>query len=247
MEIRTANADDREAIRDVARQSLQASYSLSPEAINTAISEWYDETGLTETIADDDKFLIVATADDETDDEVVAFAESELSTTGEEATLLWLHVDPAHRGGGIGRALFEETRERLSEAGADRMVGRVLGDNLDGNDFYESQGFEQIRQDEVEIAGQKYFENVYAESTDHELQPIKAPDGATVYVDEDDWDDGSAGKFFTVYSDEQASNLYGYFCSNCNQLANSMDAMGRIECDSCGNARKPTRWDAAYM
>ena len=243
MEIRTANEGDRPAIRDVARRSLQASYSLSPEAITTAVSEWYDEAGLSETMADDDKLLLVAVQDDQ----VVGFAESELSSSGEDATLLWLHVDPAHRGENIGTDLFEQTRERLSDAGADRMVGRVLGDNLDGNSFYESQGFEQIRQDEVEIAGHTYFENIYAESTDHELQSVKAPDAATVYVDEDDWDDGSVGKFFTVYSDEAASNLYGYFCANCNQLANSMDAMGRIECDNCGNARKPTRWDAAYL
>ena len=127
------------------------------------------------------------------------------------------------------------------------MVGRVLNDNLDGNAFYEAQGFEKLREDEVEIAGRTYFENVYAEASDEGLQPTESADGETVFIDESDWDDGSAGKFYAVYADEDATEHYGYFCANCNRLANAMDAMGRIECDSCGNARRPTRWDAAYL
>jgi ribosomal protein S18 acetylase RimI-like enzyme len=243
MEIRTASAGDRPAIRDVARRSLQASYSLSPEAITTAVAEWYDEDGLAETMAAEDKLFLVA----DRDAQVVGFAESEHSASGGEATLLWLHVDPAHRGEGIANALFDETRERLEEAGAQRMTGRVLNDNLDGNAFYEAHGFEKLREDEVEIAGKTYFENVYAEASDDGLQSVRSADGKTVYVDESDWDDGSVGKFYAVYADEDATNHYGYFCANCNRLANAMDAMGRIECDSCGNARKPTRWDAAYL
>jgi len=26
-----------------------------------------------------------------------------------------------------------------------------------------------------------------------------------------------------------------------------MDAMGRMECGTCGNQRRPTRWDSAYL
>lgn len=241
MNVRTAERGDRPAIRDVARRSLQASYSLSPEAITGAVSEWYDEAALDEATTDERRHLLVA----DREGQVVGFAESELS--GADATLLWLHVDPAYRGEGIGTALFEGTRERLTEAGADRMVGRVLADNIDGNGFYEAQGFEQVDEADLQIAGHHHVENVWAESGDDGLQAIKSADGATVYVDETDWDDGSAAKFYTVYSDETGDDHYGYFCSNCNRLANAMDAMGRIECDSCGNARKPTRWDAAYL
>ncbi|WP_135362791.1 GNAT family N-acetyltransferase [Halosimplex halophilum] len=241
MNVRTAERGDRPAIRDVARRSLQASYSLSPEAITGAVAEWYDEAALDEATTDDDRYLLVA----EREGQVVGFAESELS--GEDATLLWLHVDPAYRGEGVGTALFEATRERLEAAGADRMIGRVLADNVDGNGFYEAQGFERVDEADLEIAGRHHVENVWAESGDDGLQPIKSADGETVYVDETDWDDGSAAKFYTVYRDEDGADHYGYFCSNCNRLANAMDAMGRIECDSCGNARKPTRWDAAYL
>jgi ribosomal protein S18 acetylase RimI-like enzyme len=241
MNVRTAERGDRPAIRDVARRSLQASYSLSPDAITGAVSEWYDEAALDEATNDDDRYLLVA----DREGQVVGFAESELS--GEDGTLLWLHVDPAYRGEGVGSTLFEATRDRLEADGADRMVGRVLADNIDGNGFYEAQGFERVDEADLAIAGDHHVEHVWAESGDDGLQPVKSADGETVYVDETDWDDGSAAKFYTVYADEAGGDHYGYFCSNCNRLANAMDAMGRIECDSCGNARKPTRWDAAYL
>ncbi|WP_436923947.1 GNAT family N-acetyltransferase [Halosimplex amylolyticum] len=243
MEIRTATSADRPAIRDVARRSLQASYSLDLEAITTAVSEWYDEDTLEERLDDADRRILAA----EREGQVVGFAESERSADGETATILWLHVDPAYRGQGVADALFDRTRESLAEGGVERVAGRVLADNDDGNDFYEAQGFEQVGREEVEIAGRTHVENVYAEEGGGGLQSIRAADGATVYVDESDWDEGSTGKFYTVYADEDATEHYGYFCSNCNRLANAMDAMGRIECDSCGNARKATRWDAAYL
>jgi len=51
----------------------------------------------------------------------------------------------------------------------------------------------------------------------------------------------------TSGGDEGRSDRYGYYCGNCDRLANAMDSMGRVECNECGNARKPTRWDAAYL
>ncbi len=235
---------DSPAIRDVARRSLQASYSLSTDAIDTAIAEWYGEAEMEDALDDDDDRLVLVA---ERDRQVVGFSESERSPDGETATLLWLHVDPAYRGEGIAGALFDRTHDRLSESGVEHVAGRVLEDNDDGNDFYESLGYERIGRDQVEIAGETHVENVYAEARESGLQSIRASDGATVYVDERDWDEGSAGKFYTVYADEERAEHYGYFCSNCNRLANAMDAMGRIECDNCGNARKATRWDAAYL
>ncbi|MFB6140383.1 MAG: GNAT family N-acetyltransferase [Halosimplex sp.] len=243
MTVRTATRRDRPAIRDVARRSLQASYSLDPEAIFTAVAEWYEEDRLERTLDDDRRPVLVATREAQ----VVGFAETELAASGESATVLWLHVDPAYRGEGVGTALFERTRERLEAAGVDRIGARVLSDNADGNEFYRAQGFERVGEDEVEIAGETHRENVYAEAPETGLHSTESGDGDTVYVDESDWDDGSLGRFYTVYADEAGATRYGYFCSNCNRLANAMNAMGRIECGECGNARKPTRWDAAYL
>ncbi|MFB6163358.1 MAG: GNAT family N-acetyltransferase [Halococcoides sp.] len=254
MNCRPAEAADRPAIRDVARRSIQASYSLSPQAITDAIEEWYAESRITETLDDDDHLLLVA----EIDDQVVGFSESTLTEshveargasnavdTSHDATILWVHVDPAYRGSGVGSRLFEGTRDRLDDRGATRLRAQVLADNSEGAGFYEDYGLERVGQQEREIAGRSYVEYVYVEEPSG-IDAIEA-DGETVYVDRDEAETGSIAPLFVVYRDEERKNRYGYYCGNCESLANAMDAMGRIECANCGNARKPTRWDAAYM
>ncbi|MFB6200747.1 MAG: GNAT family N-acetyltransferase [Halorhabdus sp.] len=251
MEIRTATPGDKPAIRDVARRSLQSSYSLSPQTITTGIEEWYGEEPLEESIASDDRLLLIA----EVGGQVVGFSESTLtadrpwvtgeSDEGRDALLLWLHVDPDHRGAGVGTTLFEETVDRLRESGAATVQGRVLANNQDGTDFFEARGFERVGRTEIEIGGRTYVENRYvAEPTG--LEPLESGD-QTVYVDHDESEGGSEAPFHIVYTDPDREHRYGYYCDNCGRLANAMDAMGRIECSACGNRRKPTRWDAAYL
>lgn len=251
MDIRRAEPADRPAIRDIARRSLQTSYSLSPQAITSAIEEWYDEDRLADSLDNDDRILLVA----EQDDQVVGFSESTLSESdivgegpheNQRATILWIHVDPAYRGEGTGTALFESTRDRLHGRGAGLIEGRVLSDNAEGTGFYESHGFEAVGRSEVEIDGRTHIENRYVEEPSG-MQPIKTEGGKTVYIDRDDAERGSLAAFHVVYGTPDGEDRYGYYCASCEKLANAMDAMGRIECDSCGNSRKPARWDAAYM
>jgi ribosomal protein S18 acetylase RimI-like enzyme len=242
MELRRATPADRPAIRDVARRSLQASYSLGPQAINSAIEEWYDEDRLESTLADEDRVLLVA----ELEGQVIAFSESVVSAAN-TGTLLWLHVDPSHRGEGVADAVFDATRAELAELGITHLRGRVLDQNAEGNRFYEKREFQQAGTDSVEIDGRTYVENIYTESERWGREAIETEDGRTVYVDHDNHERGSVAPFHVVFSDEDTETRYGYFCSNCNTLANAMDSMGRIECDACGNVRKPVRWDAAYM
>lgn len=251
MEVRTARTSDKPAIRDVARRSLQASYSLSPQTITSGIEEWYGEAQLDESLESDERILLVAVQDGQ----IVGFSESTLTADrpwvtdkddhGRDALLLWLHVDPEYRGEGVGTALFEETRERLAEAAAASVQGRVLANNQDGTDFFENLGFERVGRTEIEIGGRTHVEYRYiAEPTG--LEPLESGD-RTVYVDHDESEGGSQAPFHIVYSDPNRDTRYGYYCDNCGQLANAMDAMGRIECEACGNRRKPTRWDAAYL
>ncbi len=241
MEVRSTRPEDKPAIRDVARRSMQASYSLDPKTIIGAIEEWYGESRLADVFEDEEKLLLVA----EHRDQVVGFTDSVV--TGEEtAELLWLHVDPDHRSEDYGKRLFEATRDRLAEHGATTLRGRVLADNADGNAFYERQGLTKVGETEVEIDGTPHVENVYAENEQPRLEPVET-DGRTVYVDHEDQERGSVAPFDVVYTSEDSEDLYGYWCSNCQNLSNAMDPMGRIQCDTCGNARKPTRWDSAYM
>jgi len=241
MEIREARPDDRPAIRDVARRSLQASYSLDPKAIIGAIEEWYDENRLRNLLEDDDKVLLVA----ETGDQVVAFSDSFIS--GDTGEILWLHVDPDYRGEDVGIELFKATRNHIASVGAGNLRGRVLADNAGGNTFYENQGLVKVGEEEVEIDGTPYVENVYAEVEAGRMEEVSLDDGETVYVDRENEETGSIDSFYVVYTDTDAEDIYGYWCGKCDQLANAMDASGRIQCDECGNARKPTRWDAAYL
>ncbi|MFB6223202.1 MAG: GNAT family N-acetyltransferase [Haloarcula sp.] len=241
MRIREAEPSDRPAIRDVARRSLEASYSLGPKAITSAIEEWYDEERIEEVLAEESRVMLVA----EQDGQVVGFSENVLSGDG-IGTILWLHVDPSYRGEGIGAALFDETDQVLHQRGAETLDGRVLADNVEGNSFYEDRGFERTGTGEVEIAGRTYVENLYTDAEQIGREPIENS-GQTVYIDHDNHESGSVAPFHIVHVDEQGSDRYGYYCSNCETLANSMDSMGRIECDNCGNVRKPMRWDAAYL
>ncbi len=139
MEIREAVLSDRPAIRDVARRSLEASYSLGPKAITSAIEEWYDEARINEILSEESNRLLLV---GEQDGQVVGLSESVLS--GDSiGTILWLHVDPAYRGEGVGSALFDETHGELHDCGAETLQGRVLADNVEGNSFYEDRGFER--------------------------------------------------------------------------------------------------------
>lgn len=243
MEVRQAEPADQAAIRDVARRSLETSYSLSPKAITSAVEQWYSRDTIEGKLDDADTLMLVA----EADRQVVGFSESIVVEDEGPGDLLWLHVDPDYRGSGVGSALFEETRDRLMEMGAGHLRGRVLADNATGNIFYEDRGFEQAGQGEVEIDGRPYTVNLYLDAGPAGMLAVETDEGETVYVDQDDSDPGSVAPFHRVYTDEAGEDRYGYYCANCETLANAMDAMGRIECATCGNSRKPTRWDAAYL
>ncbi|MFC6717653.1 DUF5816 domain-containing protein [Natrialbaceae archaeon GCM10025810] len=78
------------------------------------------------------------------------------------------------------------------------------------------------------------------------MQPWTTDDGETVYVSERAGDKGSKGPFLVAYESPDGRNRYGWFCTNCESLDNAMDAMGRIQCNVCGNFRKATEWDAAH-
>jgi len=242
MEVREATVDDQDAIREIAKRSLEASYSLSPQAIESGITQWFGQDEFAEKVADDDILLFVA----EVDGEPVAFSENALLGDG-EADVLWLHVHPDYRGEGIGSDLFETAQERLADHGVTHLRGRVLSINQAGNVFYQNMGFEKVGEGEVRIDDSPYTEAIYLESEPEGLQPLTTDDGETVYVDHDDVDRGSVANFHVVYTDQDREEKYGYHCAKCDSLANAMDSMGRIECGNCGNSRKPTRWDASYM
>ncbi|AEH37197.1 GNAT family N-acetyltransferase [Halopiger xanaduensis] len=249
MEIRTATDDDVDAIRSIAHQSLSSTYTdfLGEETVESAIDQWYGD-GFGDELEDDHAVVLVV----ERDGEIAGFSQSDL--VGQQygsGRILWLHVRPDHRGSGTGVRLLVRTRETLIDEGADHVEGFVLADNAGGNEFYREHGFEQAGQREVEIGDETFTENVYVEG-DLEDEGWGAIDeleidGETVYVSYGEAARGSRSPFYSAYRDDDRKELYAWLCGNCDSIDNTMDTMGRIECNVCGNRRKATRWDASYL
>ena len=78
------------------------------------------------------------------------------------------------------------------------------------------------------------------------LEAVRTADGEDVYVDRREAERGAKGPFYVVYAEEDRETRWGYFCGHCQTVDNAMDSMGRIECNVCGNVRKPDEWDAAH-
>ncbi|WP_265111307.1 GNAT family N-acetyltransferase [Halosolutus halophilus] len=251
MEIREATEADVGAIRSIASESLNSTYTdfLDEETIEDAVDQWYGDEALTDALEDEHALFLVV----ERDGEIVGFSQSELVGqrygTGQ---ILWLHIDPDNRGGGTGVRLLVRTREKLLERGADQIQGFVLADNEGGNEFYADHGFQQADQREVEIGDETFTENVYVEGEiegDEDWNAIDELelDGETIFVSYGEAARGSKSPFYVAYETDAQSELYGWFCGHCDSLDNAMDTMGRIECNVCGNRRKATRWDSSYL
>lgn len=242
MDLRQAKPEDGADVRDVALRSLEASYTLSPQTIESAVKQWYADDVLSEKFNDEDLIFLVA----DRDGEIVGFAEGDVVAEGGDGDLLWLHVDPDYRGENLGNSLFHAIHDRLMEMGASRLRGRVLRDNSSGNDFYEQHGLAKASEERVEIDGTTYIENIYVENEPAPIESV-AVNGSEVYIDPDDSERGSVAPFLVAYTDTERTERYGYYCSHCGSTDVAMDSMGRAECNECGNQRKATRWDAAYM
>ncbi len=251
MNVREATDEDVEGIRSIAGNSLRESYThfLAAETIDDAVENWYGEEFGDELESEDFLVLVV-----EEEGEPIAFSQSEFVGEGHtEGRIRWIHVDPEARGDGTGVRLLARTRERLLDDGAEHLRATVLEDNEFGNEFYAENGFERAGTLEVEIGGESYTENVFVEAESGieggSWRALEAAedDGETIYVSYGEPARGSEAPFYTAYEDEDGGDRYGWFCGNCDSLDNAMDAMGRIQCNACGNRRKATRWDASYL
>ncbi|WP_227375629.1 GNAT family N-acetyltransferase [Haladaptatus halobius] len=244
MQVREARTEDMSGIRDVASRSLASTYShfLDEDVIDHAVEEWFSDKSLESEFQSRGMLFLVALEGGD----VVGFTQSDMLPDVPEGNILWLHVDPDYRGGGVGTALLGRTQEVLTEKGVKTLSGLVLADNEVGNEFYREHGFEKVSERTATIGDQTYTENVYTETDKTVLEPREV-EGQTLYINRAESSRGSKAPFFVVFTDEAAKNRYGYFCSNCESFDNSMDSMERIECNKCGNKRKATRWDAAYL
>jgi ribosomal protein S18 acetylase RimI-like enzyme len=257
MEIRQANVDDAPGIKEVARESLLATYEfLDEETIREAVEGWYgDLDDLREHLVDgQEEFLVAAAGIEEDSRDVIGFSQSAVLDEDDTSVgeVRWLHVHPGHRGEGTAESLLTHTEELLRGHGADRLRGVVLAENRDGNRFWEDHDFERAGIQEVNIGGTVYAENKYETGARGDGPRLRAgeattPDGRTVYVAFEEEQTGSSAPFYPVYTNPDHDDLYGWYCGGCDGFEVAMDAMERLECHDCGNTRKPSRWDSAYL
>jgi ribosomal protein S18 acetylase RimI-like enzyme len=246
MEFREAEPGDSGDIRSVALASLHATYDdiIGEDTVDDAFDNWYEPDQLTADIESGDLAFVVA----EGEDGVVGFAHVHVRDEQSEGRIQWLHVHPDHREEGLGGRLLEHTRDLLRARGIDRVSGEVLADNVVGNEFYREHGFSLRDQYTVQVGGRYVAENVYDDTAVEtaDLEPVDTPEGE-MYVDMTDEHRGKPAPWYPVYRSADGTRRYGWYCGGCGSVDNAMDAMGRVQCNDCENARKPTRWDASYL
>jgi len=250
MDVRQATPDDVESIRHVALESLTATYAsfLGEETIETAVGQWYADEDVSDLLEDEDALVLVAVEDGE----IVGFSQNDVvratETLGE---IRWLHVDPDHRGEGVGDHLLEATRAALADRDVDQLLGLVLAENEAGNEFYVGHEFELLDSRTLDIAEGTYEENVYVDAiggtAELDWLETETVDGETFQVALEESERGSQAPFYAAYRDRERERRYGWYCSNCESVDVAMDSMGRIVCNQCGNTHKGTRWDDAYL
>jgi ribosomal protein S18 acetylase RimI-like enzyme/ribosomal protein S27AE len=252
MEITTAESEavegeDAEAFRDIASRSMRASYSLSPEQIRGVVDEEFDDDRLTARSGSDEEVVLVAGEDDQP----VGFATGTI-TESDDGEIDWLFVAPEARGREIGTRLFEGLREELEDRGAETVRAAVLSENEEGEKFVERFGFERGGSREQDIAGQDFPTHVYGphgDEVDKELykpDTVTTPDGDTVYTGDEELA-GKQAPFLVLYTDEDRTEQYGFFCTNCGTMANAADGLDRVDCDTCGNESRADEWDGGYL
>lgn len=249
MNVHEATEADATKIYDIARQSIQASYAVSPTAIDLIMEEWF------ETRAIEDRLDENVTGVAETDDSVVGFSEG--TVTDETGELVWLHVHPEERGQGAGTELFEWTRDTLLDQGAADVRVRILASNTEGDNFAERFGYERIDQRDADFGGESWREHIYAPTAERTgetdpAEPREVPSkieeaGHERFVETDETIPGDAAPFHPLYNDDAYEQQYGYYCSNCGTPVDAADELDRIKCTECGNVHRPDDWDGAYL
>ena len=247
MDLRALESTDADAIRRIARRSLQTDYAdiLTETAIDEAVDSWYDDESIEEYCASNEMTFVIG----ELADEIVGFCQSHVLVDRAKGRILWLHMDPNHRGDGYGTELLDAMIDHLHDRGVDVVTAVVLAAHEAGVSYYESRGFDRMGRRSVEISGEPFEEVILRESAapDAPLEPVELPDRDPFYIDYQETDRGSEGSFVAVYRDSNREHRYGWFCCACESVDTAMDTMGRITCTDCGNTRRPTRWDAAYL
>jgi len=96
----------------------------------------------------------------EIDGTIAGFLTIEPRLSG-EVELTRFYVDPAYRGNGIGRVLWEQALETLRRNNERSVLVNVFGDNRDGRRFYERLGYSLIEETTTVVGSQTVYDVWY--------------------------------------------------------------------------------------
>lgn len=250
MDVRTADDDDGPGIRETAYRSFRASYSLSPEQIETLVESAFSDDVHADRVADADVTVFVAEVDDTPEGvDVAGFV-----VIDDEATLRWLHVHPEVRGRGAATALVEAVQRDLDDRSVP-FTARLLEAAREGDQFLERFGLDRTDSTTLELGAEEFDEQVYtAAGVDQDANEpaVTVPesvhdDGEERPVARDEEVPGARAPFFPTYEGDDREQRVGFFCSQCGSTAVSADSLDRLECSECGNCHRTDDWDAAYL
>lgn len=255
MNVRQAIADDAERIREIAEQSFQASYALSPLDIEAIIEIEFAAEPLTSRLDEDGQLLLVA----EEDDSILGFVQGRV-IDGDSGEITWLHVSPTDRGQGVGTELFEHMLADLRERAVEEIHAVVLADNQEGGEFFKQFEFETHDQTDREFDERTLNVEVYrnqrvdAGQEENEEEEYTVPEGEQItvegetrYLDSQEAISGDEGEFLFVFEESDLEEHFGFYCTNCGTFTDSVDGQGTVVCEECGNEHRPEEWDGSYL
>lgn len=171
MQIRIATADDAALLHDVAAETfpLACPPHTTRESIDAFIAQNLSEESFARYLSDPERQLFVAVEDGravgytmvvygEPSDTDVAAAVTSRPT----AELSKVYVRSHHHGGGIARALVEESVAAAADRGAVSVWLGVNQENERANAFYEKSGFRRVGVKKF-LVGQRYEDDFVRE------------------------------------------------------------------------------------
>lgn len=250
MNVRQATEEDSDRIRQIAENSFQASYALSPLDIEAIIEIEFSTEPLHSRLDEDGTVLLVA----EEDDDLLGFIEGRVINE-DSGEITWLHVAPTERGYGVGTELFEHVLADLRDRAVDEIHATVLAENQEGGEFFQQFEFESHTQRDREFDERTLTVEVYRnEPADSEDEEYTVPegeeitvDGETRYLDSQESISGDEGEFIFVFEQADLDEHFGFYCTNCGTFTDSVDGQGTVVCENCGNEHRPEEWDGSYL
>lgn len=244
MEVREVRSGDDTEIEAVVRAALADHDDLDESAIAEYVEAAYG-SGDQAAGGDPTEVVLVAEGDDGLSGVVRARLVEGDPVTG---TVQALHVRPDEAGGTAAVRLLGEAVDRLADDGATVVRARVVASS-DATDALAEGDLEQVGTTELDVAGATVEAGVYERRLDDDgtlLEPVEGPEGE-LFADFGAGETGTEAPLYPVYEDRPRETHYGWLCGNCDSLATSMDAAGRIVCETCDNRRTATEWDGSYL